>query len=174
MGIVRKVGVGILAALVAGVALGLLARLLMRLATLAAGQDGEFSLGGTAGIVVLFVAFTLPGAVLAALVTRRGRSVLLAAGAVALAAAALGIAATDLAGIGSLAPLQWVGVGTATACVFLCVLALPVLTLWVEHRAGLGPRAAARPVAAPSPGPSGAGPSGAGPSAGGPVAHPGH
>jgi hypothetical protein len=127
--VVRRAGAGLAAGLVAGVAMGLAARLMMRLATVAAGMPGHFSFAGTAGIVVVFVVVAVPGAILAALMRRRGRSALLVLGALLLAVPAVGIARTDLGHVAGLAALEWVGVGAATLGVLASILALPVVTL---------------------------------------------
>lgn len=130
MRVVRKIGVGIAAAIVTGAVLGLCARVMMRLAAVAAGHEGApFTLGGTFGIVMIFVVAALPGAVLAALVDRRGRSVLLVVCAVLLCVPATAVAGTDLAGVGPLSATQWVGVGAATAGIYVAILAIPLLTL---------------------------------------------
>jgi hypothetical protein len=127
--VVRKLAVGIAAAVVAGLVLGGVARLMMRLANLAAGGDTGFSLGGTLSIMVLFAVFTLPGAILAVLMRRRGRSALLVAAALFLCVPAASIAGSDLGHVEGLSTLQWVGVGMATAGVFASILAIPFLTL---------------------------------------------
>lgn len=125
----RRLAVSTAAALVAGAVLGSVARLMMRLANLAAGGDTGFTLAGTAGILLVFVLFTLPGAVLAALLRRRGRSALLVLGALALAVPAVGVAGADLGHLGALSTTQLVGVALATGGVFAAILALPFLTL---------------------------------------------
>lgn len=127
--VARRVGTGLAAAFVAGIAMGLVARLMMRLATVAAGIPGHFSLAGTAGIVMSFVVIAVPGAVLAALMRRRGRSMLLVLGALLLAVPAVGVARSDLGHVADLSALEWVGVGAATVGVFAAILALPVVVL---------------------------------------------
>ena len=127
--VVRRVGVGLSAAVVAGVAAGLVARLMMRLAAVAVGEVGHFSLAGTAGILAAFVVVTVPGAVLASLVRRRGRSALLVAGALFLCVPATGVAGSDLGGLVGLSGVQWAGVGLATVGVYAAILLLPVLAL---------------------------------------------
>jgi hypothetical protein len=135
--VVWKVAAGVGAALAAGLVAGAAARLMMALATLAAGHESQFSIGGTAGIVVAFVLFTVPGAVLAALMRRRGRSLLLVIGALALCFVAAGIATSDLGSLGVLSTTQWVGAGAATAGVFLSILALPVLVIRILALVGI-------------------------------------
>jgi hypothetical protein len=92
-------------------------------------MPGDFSFAGTAGILMVFVVVAVPGAILAALMRRRGRSALLVLGALLLAVPAVGIARTDLGHVAGLAALEWVGVGAATLGVLASILALPVVTL---------------------------------------------
>lgn len=127
--VARRVGVGLAAAVVAGAAMGLVARLMMRLVVLAAGEPGQFSLAGTAAILVVFVVATVPGAVVAALVRRRGRSAVLYAFAVLLCVPTTGIARVDLGGLFGLSAAQWVGVGSATLGIYVAILALPFVAL---------------------------------------------
>jgi hypothetical protein len=130
MRILKKAGAGIAVAVMAGVVLGLAARVMMRLVALAAGHEGApFTLGGTLGIVAAFVIVTVPGAVVASFVSRRGRSLPLVLGTLILGVTATGVASEDLGVIGSLSTAQWVGVAAATAGVYATILALPVLTL---------------------------------------------
>jgi hypothetical protein len=129
MTVVRKIGVAVLAAVAAGVLLGAVARLMMRLATVAAGHESDFSLGGSLSIMVIFVVFATPGAILASLMRRRGRSTLLVIGALVLCLPAASVASQDLGDLGGLSGLEWVGVGMATAGVFAAILALPPVTL---------------------------------------------
>jgi hypothetical protein len=114
--------------------MGMVARLMMRLAAVAAGHPGSFSLAGTAGILAVFVVATVPGAVLASLVRRRGRSSLLVVGALLLCVPTAGVAGTDLGALGELSTFEWAGVLLATGGVFAAVLALPVVTLRLIRR----------------------------------------
>ena len=131
LGVVAR-GVG--AALVAGVVTGLLARLLMRLVTVAADGLGTFSWAGTAGIVAVFVGAALPGALLAAATRRRYRWVLLAAGAAFLLLPATGVAAEEVGGTQGFSTGQWAGVLAAGAGVYACIAALPLLVLRLLDR----------------------------------------
>ena len=145
----RQVATGILTAVVVGLVLGAAARALMRLVTVAAGQPGHFSWGGTAGIVAVYVLAALPGCVLAALTRRRGRSLLLVAGALFLCVPATGVASEEVTAE-SLSAWQWAGVLAAGAGVYATILAGPVLALGVLDR--VLPREAPR-VAVRVPGP---------------------
>ena len=140
LGVLRRIAVGVAAGVAAGALLGSVARLMMRLATLAAGGETGFSLAGTAGILLVFVVFTLPGSVLAALVRRRGRSALLVLGALALCVPAVGVASADLADLGVLPAMRLAGVVLAAGGVFVAILALPFLTLRLIARGLPQPR----------------------------------
>ncbi|GAA4288007.1 hypothetical protein [Georgenia daeguensis] len=82
--LVPRLGAGFLAALVLALLAGGLARVLMRLLVVLSGEEGRFSLTGTLGILAVFAAMTVPGAVAAALGARRTSRVLLALGAAVL------------------------------------------------------------------------------------------
>jgi len=128
VGMLRRTGVGAGAAVLAGLAMGAVARLMMRLVVLATGRDGEFSLGGTAGIMLAFVVVMVPGAVLASLYRGRGRSLLLIAATLFLLVVATGIAVEDLGTVDELSAARWTGVAIAGLGVYAAILALPVLT----------------------------------------------
>ena len=66
VGILRRLALGVAAALVVGVVCGGVARLLMRVMVVLADEEGSFSLAGTVAIVLTYAVFALPGAVLAA------------------------------------------------------------------------------------------------------------
>jgi hypothetical protein len=102
--VARRIVVGLVAAVGAGAAMGAVARLMMRLATLAAGHPADFSWLGTAGILMVFTVAVVPGALLASLMRRRGRSALLVVGALLLCLPAAGIASTDLGSLEGLGP----------------------------------------------------------------------
>ncbi len=134
MRVARKVAVAVGSAVVAGVVLGTMARLLMRLANVAGGGDTGFSWAGSAFIVGMFVAVTIPGALLAVFVRRRGRSLLLVAGAAFLCLPATSVAIQDLGNLPPLSPMQLVGVALATLAIYVTVLALPLFTLHLLGR----------------------------------------
>jgi hypothetical protein len=128
--------VGLGAALLAGLLMGAVARLMMRLVTLSAGHPGEFSLLGTVMILVVFVVPMLPGALLASLWRGRGRWLLLVAGTGLLLVGATGVALTDIGDVSDLPAARWVGLAASAAGVFAAILALPVLTLRLLDRGG--------------------------------------
>lgn len=121
--------VGLAAGIVAATVLGAAARLLMRLAALAAGAETGFTWLGSLMVVVAFAMFVMPGAVLAALWLGRGRSLLLVIGGLGFCLPVFGTATTDLGAAGELTTLQWTGALAATGGIFVCALAIPVVTL---------------------------------------------
>jgi hypothetical protein len=141
---VRRAVVGVGAALLAGLLMGAVARLMMRLVVLATGRPEEFSVGGTVMIMLVFVTLMIPGALLASLWRGRGRSLLLLGGAGLLLVTATGIAAGDIGHVGDLSTLRWVGVGVAGLGVYAAILALPVLTYRLLSRGAGSGRPSAR------------------------------
>jgi hypothetical protein len=77
----RRLGAGLLAAVLLGTVAGLLAGALMRLVTLLAGDVAQLGAIGTVLVVVTFVVPMVPGAIAAAWRMRRTGVVLLVAGA---------------------------------------------------------------------------------------------
>lgn len=75
----RRIGAAVAAAIVVGVPVALLARMLMSLVTIAiGGLPGPVSVEGTAGIVVVFVVFALPATLMMAAWPRWARRIGLA------------------------------------------------------------------------------------------------
>jgi hypothetical protein len=136
-----RLAVGLAAGVGASLVLGLTARVLMRAAALAAGAETGFSWLGTLMICVAFAMFVMPGTVLAALWLGRGRSLLLWVGGFGFCLPVTGTAMTDLGSAGELTTLQWGGALAATGGIYLCALAIPVVTLRLIR---LGLRSATR------------------------------
>jgi len=130
-------GTAVVAAAVAGTLAGGLARGLMRVATLVAGGQPEFSWGGTLGIVLVFAIAMLPVAGLAAFTVRWWRWLAGAAGAVLLAVDAAAIAAGELGVVTSVA--QRAGVIAVTLAIFATIAAAPIATVRLVDTM-LGPR----------------------------------
>jgi hypothetical protein len=124
----RRVVASFAGALVAGVLVGAVSRLLMALVALAGSGHSELTWAGSAGIALIYAAFMLPGALLAVFV-RRGRWALLAAGAAALLFPAVGVAGDEIGSTGGFSALTWVLVSLAGLGVFATIAALPVVTL---------------------------------------------
>ncbi|SEK20430.1 hypothetical protein SAMN05444583_10141 [Rhodococcus maanshanensis] len=129
----RRLVAGVGSAVVAGVLVGIVSRLLMRVTTLAAGGSAGFSWSGSAGIVVLYVAAMIPGALLVATTGGR-RSWLLASGAAFLCLPAIGVASEEIGYLGDLSVVRLLAVGLSGAAVFATLALLPVLTLRLVRR----------------------------------------
>lgn len=130
----RRGVVGLVAALVAGLFLGAVARLMMRLVALATGHAEEFSVAGSVSILVAFVVVMAPGALLAALWHGRGRSLLLFAGTALLLVVATGVAIEDIGDVSGLSAIRWVAMVAAGVGVYAAILALPFLLLRIVNR----------------------------------------
>lgn len=133
----RAVLIGLGAALLAGLIAGLAARGLMRLATLAVGGEGEFSVAGTAMIAVFFGVAVVPGAVARALGGRRTSIVLLTLGAALVAFEAVSIASQDLGDVVLTAPttvaVAAIGIGFVVAIVGLAWLTRRFAASWTTR-----------------------------------------
>ncbi|MFC7447431.1 hypothetical protein [Rhodococcus daqingensis] len=130
----RRFVVGVGSAVAAGVLVGIMSRLLMRLTTLAAGGSAGFSWSGTAGIVALYVAAMIPGALLVATTGARRSWWLLAAGAVFLCFPAIGVASEEVGYLGDLSVVRLLAVAVSGAAVFATLALLPLLTLRLVRR----------------------------------------
>jgi hypothetical protein len=130
----RRLAAAVGGALAAGVLVGGLARLMMLFVALGGGDSSHFTWSGTAGIMLGYAVFMLPGALLASFVRRRGRWALLAAGAVALLLPAAGVASDEVGFTGHFTLLNWVLVGLSGLGVFATIAVLPVVTLRLVDR----------------------------------------
>jgi hypothetical protein len=130
---VRKVVAALVTAFAVALLLGGVARVLMRLVTVAAGHVPGFSWPGTAGILAVFFVAALPGTLAAAFVRRR-RWMGLAVGSALLCIPATGVASEELGDTTTLTWAQWLGVGSASLALYATVLALPVVALALLDR----------------------------------------
>jgi hypothetical protein len=105
--LVRAAGLGVTAAVAAGLFGAVLTRALMRLIMVVADGDTAFTWAGTAFIAVFYVVFLTPGCIAVAWTGGRWPLFLLGAGALAIPLQATGIATTDLAAVGPLSAGQW-------------------------------------------------------------------
>lgn len=141
----RKFAAGVGAALVAGVILGAVSRLMMMLVALSSGDSIHFTWTGSLGILLAYAMFMLPGAILASFVRHRGRWLLLAIGAAVLLLPAAGIAGDEIGGTEHFTTLNWVLVSLSGLSVFATVGVLPVVTLrlvdWALSRLGVSSKA---------------------------------
>lgn len=145
----RVIGVGLLAAVIAGVTVGSISRVLMRLVTLAADHRGAWSWSGTAFILALFTVVMIPAGVAAASTTRRARWLVAVAGAAVLVPPAIGVASEEIGEIGGLSPLRWIALVVTSAAVFATIVVAPIVTVRVADHLS-APR---RPVRTPEPAP---------------------
>lgn len=145
---VRKIAAGLAAAVVAGVVVGALSRALMALVAFAAEGASQFSWAGSAGILAIYTAVMVPGALLAAFTRRWARNLLLAAGSVFLSVPAVGVASEEVGGTAHFTAVQWALVGTTGIGVMATVVLLPFVTVRVVDRL-LGRVRLGRPLAPP-------------------------
>ncbi|GAA4479847.1 hypothetical protein GCM10023094_25520 [Rhodococcus olei] len=138
----RRLAAGVAAAVVAGAVVGVLARTLMSLTTVVGGGTQGFSSGGTAGILALYAAAMVPGALAAAAGSRLVSRVLLTAGALFLCVPAVGVAGEEVGDLGGTGTVRLLGVAVCGVAVFATLAVLPVVT------ARLVTRWAGTPVAA--------------------------
>jgi hypothetical protein len=125
----RTLVVAASASLIAGVAVGAVARFLMRLVAVATGNGSSFSWSATAFIIGAFVLAMFPGALLATASSRRSRWVLLAASTALLLVPATGIALDEVGSTGGYSAARWVAVLAASAGVYAAITLLPLVTL---------------------------------------------
>jgi hypothetical protein len=141
----RKLAAAVGGALVAGVIVGAVSRLLMMLVALSSGDSSDFSWTASLGILLGYAMFMLPGALLASFVRRRGRWLLLAIGAAVLLFPAVGVAGDEIGGTEHFTTLNWVLVSLTGLCVFATIGVLPVVTLrlvdWALSRLGVSSKA---------------------------------
>ncbi|MGW0045081.1 hypothetical protein [Rhodococcus sp. NPDC003348] len=138
---VRAVGVGVSAAVVAGLLVGVVSRVLMRVTTLLAGGSPHLSWRGSAAIVMIYAVVMLPGAIVAALTTRRGSTLPLVAGAVLLFVPAIGVATEEIGHPADVGAVRLAGAALCAAAVFAMLALLPVVTLRLVRRWVRVPRA---------------------------------
>jgi hypothetical protein len=134
MNVLKRIGIGLAAAVVAGIVFGGLSRALMRLATLAVGGVPGFSWEATFFIVLIHVIAAVPAAMLAAFTKRWWRWSAAVAGTALLAVPAAGIASADLGATGSLTAAQWVGAIAATVAIFASFVVLPLVAVRLVDR----------------------------------------
>lgn len=125
----RPFRTGVFAAVVAGVVVGAIARVLMRLLSMAAGHNGTATLTGSVFIVAIYVVAMLPGAIVTAYTTSRWRWLVLAAGSVFLVFPAIGVASEEVGSLDSLSALRKAVVVFISVLVFATIAVVPVVTV---------------------------------------------
>jgi peptidoglycan/LPS O-acetylase OafA/YrhL len=131
---VRVGAVGVIAALVGGVAVGIVARVLMRAVTVAAGNEGEFTLGGSLFIVLIYAVAMIPGGVVAAMTTRWWRWLVAAGGSIFLFFPAVGVASEEIGSTNGLSLLRWVFLVITSLAVFATIVIVALVTVGLVDR----------------------------------------
>src|SRR4051794_4296996 len=131
---VRLVGVGLGAAIVGGAAVGVVGRVLMRVVAVAAGHEGEFTLGGSMFIPLVYVVAMIPGAIVAAFTVRWWRWLVLGAGSAFLCVPAIGVASEEISNTEGLSALRRVFLVAASVLVFATVPLVAVVTVRLVDR----------------------------------------
>jgi hypothetical protein len=131
---IRAGVVGVSAALVGGLAVGLVARILMRAVTVSADHDGEFTVGGSVFIVLIYAVAMIPGAVVAAFTTRWWRWLVAAGGSLFLCLPAVGVAREEIGSTDGLSLLRWVFLVVTSLAVFATIAIVPVVTVALVDR----------------------------------------
>jgi hypothetical protein len=125
----RKTCIGIGAAIVAGVVVGAIARLLMRAVAISANHAGEFTLSGSIFIPLVYVVAMIPGAIVAAFTTRWWRWVVVGAGSAFLCLPAVGVAQEEIGNTGDLSVLRWTFLVLTSVLVFASIVLVAVVTV---------------------------------------------
>jgi hypothetical protein len=130
----RTVGVGVVGALVGGVAVGVLARILMRAVTVSADHAGEFTVSGSIFIPLIYAVAMLPGAIVAAFTTRWWRWLVVGAGSAFLCLPAVGVASEEIGNTDGLSALHWVFLVITSTLVFATIALVAVVTVRTVDR----------------------------------------
>ncbi len=129
MRVVRRIGIGVGAAFLAGVSVGAIARLLMRAVAVSADHAGEFTLAGSIFIPLVYVAAMIPGAIVAAFTTRWWRWLVVGAGSAFLCLPAVGVAQEEIGNTGDLSALRWTFLVVTSVLVFASIALVAVVTV---------------------------------------------
>jgi hypothetical protein len=125
----RAVGVGLVASIVSGVAVGVLARILMRAVTVSADHAGEFTLNGSIFIPLIYAVAMIPGAIVAAFTARWWRWLVVGAGSALLCLPAVGVASEEIGNTDGLSALRWVMLVITSTLVFASIALVAVVTV---------------------------------------------
>jgi hypothetical protein len=107
----RAIRTGAVAATLAGVASAVVTRALMRAVAVLVREPTTFSLGGSAGIALIYTVALLPGCIALALSPRRWPWLLLGGGAALLIFEAAAIGTEEVSGAGDLGSVRIVAIG---------------------------------------------------------------
>ena len=130
----RVVGLGLGAAIVGGAAVGVVARLLMRAVTVSADHAGEFTLGGSILIPLIYAVAMIPGAIVAAFTVRWWRWLALGAGSAFLCLPAIGVASEEIGTTDGLSALRRVFLVATSVLVFATIPLVSVVTARLVDR----------------------------------------
>ena len=117
-----------------GAAVGVVARLLMRAVTVSADHAGEFTLGGSIFIPLIYAVAMIPGAIVAAFTVRWWRWLALGAGSAFLCLPAIGVASEEIGSTDGLSALRWVFPLATSVLVFATIPLLAVVTARLVDR----------------------------------------
>ena len=130
----RRAMIGVMAALVSGIAVGVVARILMRAVTVSADHEGDFSVSGSFFIVLIYGVAMIPLGVVAALTTRWWRWLAAAAGSIFLFFPAVGVASEEIGSTDGLSPVRWVFLVTTSLAVFATIVIVAFVTVALVDR----------------------------------------
>jgi hypothetical protein len=130
----RTVGVGVVGAMVGGVAVGVIARILMRAVTVSADHAGEFTLSGSIFIPLVYVVAMAPGAIVAAFTTSWWRWLVVGAGSAFLCLPAVGVASEEIGNTDGLSAFRWVFLVITSTLVFATIALVAVVTVRTVDR----------------------------------------
>jgi hypothetical protein len=111
-----------------------IARFLMRAVTVSADHAGEFTLGGSIFIPLIYAVAMIPGAILAAFTTRWWRWLGLGAGSAFLILPAIGVASEEIGNTDGLSALRWILLIVTSVLVFATIPFVAVVTVRLVDR----------------------------------------
>jgi hypothetical protein len=131
---VKAVGVGVIGALIVGVAVGVIARILMRTVAISADHVGEFTMSGSIVIPLIYALAMIPGGIVAALTTRWWRWLVVGGGSAFLCLPAIGVASEEIGNTAGLSALRWVLLVITSTLVFATLALVAVMTVRTVDR----------------------------------------
>ncbi len=123
-----------IAALIGGFTVGVVARLLMRAVTVSADHEGKFTLGGSVFIALIYGVAMIPFGVVAALTTRWWRWLVAAGGCIFLCLPAVGVASEEIGSTAGLSAPRWVLLAITSLAVFATIAIAPLVTVMLVDR----------------------------------------
>ena len=123
-----------IAALIGGFTVGIVARLLMRAVTVSADHEGKFTVGGSVFIALIYGVAMIPFGVVAALTTRWWRWLVAAGGCIFLCLPAIGVASEEIGSTAGLSATRWLLVAITSLAVFATIAIAPLVTVMLVDR----------------------------------------